>query len=137
MQTLKTLLVSIIIASLLSGQLALADCPNAVTLHVGDKVADCDRIGLSIAFEKGMRKDLIESDFNKKIVEEQAKIIDLKDLSIKQSNEQSTLWKEEATRERDAYDKERSRTNTSFWFGMGLGILVILGGAYAVKSVAR
>lgn len=133
MQTLRTLLVSTMIVSLLSTS-SFADCPNAVNLKVGDKVTDCDRVGLSTQFEKGLRKDLIESDYNKKIIDEQAKIITLKDLSIKQSNDQATLWKDESTRERDAYDRERSRTTTSFWMGLGVGILVIIGGAYALKA---
>jgi hypothetical protein len=137
MRIAKTLLVSTIIVSQISSILAFADCPNAVVLHVGDKVTDCDRVGLSTGYEKSVRKDLIETDFNKKIIDEQTKIIDLKDLSIKQSNDQAMLWKTESDREREAYDKERARTNTSFWVGMGVGILVILGGAYAVKSVAR
>ena len=141
MQTPKTQLVSIIIVLSLISNIAfaadLSSCPNAVSLHVGDTVKDCSRIGLSVDYEKTVRKQLVESDFDKKIIDEQAKIITLKDLSITNLNDQSKLWKDEAQREREQVDKERARTSTSFWVGLGVGIATILAGAWTVKQVAR
>lgn len=54
---------------------ALADCPNAVALNVGDKVTDCPRIGLSLDYDRQVRKDLVDRDYNKQIVDQQKKLL--------------------------------------------------------------
>lgn len=138
--TKKQLTSTMIVLSLISNITFAADlssCPNAVSLHVGDTVKDCPRVGLSVDYEKTVRKQLVESDFDKKIIDEQAKILTLKDLSITNLNDQSKLWKDEAQRDREQVDKERARTSTSFWVGLGVGIATVLASAWAVKQVAR
>lgn len=111
-------------------------CVPAVRLKVGDKVTDCDRIGLSEQADLETRKQLVEGDYNKKILDEQQKIIDLKDLQIKYTTEQKDLWQSDAMRERAAYDAERSRTNMNFWIGLGAGILLTVAAGWAVGQAA-
>jgi len=84
-----------------------------------------------------MNKDLVTGDFDKQIADEQKRVIELKDLRIAESDKQGSLWKTEADRERDAYDKERNHGDTKFWIGIGLGAFTILAGAWAVKQVAK
>lgn len=135
----KIRLISLIIATILiTNNVALAaSCTPAVSLKVGQSVTDCDRVGVAKEVMQQIDKDLAEGDFNKQIVEEQKKVISLKDLRISESDQQTTLWKADSQREREAYDKERARSDTKFWVGMGLGVLTILAGAYVVKQVAR
>jgi hypothetical protein len=116
---------------------SLAVCDNAVTLRKGDTVKDCDRIGYSLEYDKTVRADLVEGDYNKKIVEEQKKLIELKDLSISLNQKQSELWKEEAMREREAYDKERNKGNKSLWLGIALGVLLTVGAGYAIGQASK
>lgn len=106
-----------------------AECPSAVTLRVGDAVTDCTRVGLNLETNKQVQKDLIEGDYNKKIIEEQKKLINIKDLQIKYSEEQYQLWKTDALRERESVDKLRKDNKQDFWVGILLGAgAVILGG---------
>ncbi len=116
---------------------AMAECPNAVTLHVGDKVTDCDRVGLALDYNKKVQAALVENEYNKRLLDEQGKLISLKDLSIQQSAQQSELWKNEAQRERIALDKERSRTKWEFWAGIGAGILLTVGAGWAIGQAAK
>lgn len=117
--------------------LSFADCPNAVNLNVGDKVTDCPRIGLSVEYDKQIRKDLIEGDYNKQIVDQQKKIIDLKDLQVRQTSEQADLWKSEALREREALDKERNKTNWGFWGGLIGGVALTVLAGWAVGQAGK
>jgi hypothetical protein len=112
-------------------------CPPAVRLNVGDKVTDCPRIGLSDEADLENRKQLVEGDFNIKIIDEQKKMLDLKDLQISYIQKQDDLWKADALREREAYDKERSRSNTSFWVGFGVGLLTVVVTGYALGQVHK
>jgi hypothetical protein len=128
-------LTSIIIAISLVSNIALADCISAISLNVGDKVTDCPRIGLSHDADLQIRKDLVEGDYNKKIVITQKSIIDLQNEQIDYMQQQSSLWKTDALRERAAYDSERSRNNVNFWIGLGVGILTVVVAGYAIGQV--
>lgn len=129
----KTLLVFIILGS----HVANSSCPNATYLGVGDTVKDCPRIGLSVEYDLQIRKDLIEGDYNKKILEEKDKLLIIKDTKIKYLEDQYDLWKNEAAREREEYDKIRKNQNSDFWYGIMLGAGSILMGAWAIKQVGK
>lgn len=116
---------------------AIANCPNAISLNVGDKVTDCPRIGLSVEYDKQVRKELVEGEYNKQIVDQQKRIIELKDLQIKQTTEQSDLWRSEALREREALDKERNKTNWGLWGGILGGIALTVLAGWAVGQASR
>lgn len=104
---------------------------------MGDTVRDCPRIGLSEEADLEIRKQLIEGDYNKKILAEQERVISLKDLQIKYTTEQKDLWKSDALREREAYDKERRRTSANFWIGLGAGILLTVAAGWAVGQAGK
>lgn len=127
----------VVFAMLMAPVRSLADCPNAISLGVGEKVTDCPRIGLSLEYDKQVRKDLIEGDFNKKIVEEQKKLIDMKDLQMKYTIEDRDLWKAEAIREREALDKERNKTNWGLWGGLIGGIALTVLAGWAVGQAGK
>lgn len=133
---LKKIFVSILIVATTSQALAV-ECPNATYLKIGDVVKDCDRIGLSKEYDLGLRKELIESDYNKQVIVEQKKLLDLKDISISVYEQKSDLWKSEAERERTQLDKERDRNGKYFWLGILSGIGLTLGAAWAVGQVSR
>jgi hypothetical protein len=116
---------------------AFADCKPAVRLNVGDKVTDCPRIGLSEDADKQIRIDLIEGDFNKKIVEEQKRQIDLKDLMITDLRTQKDLWRDDAMREREYADSQRAKSDRNFWIGFGIGILSVVAAGYAIGQVSK
>ena len=116
---------------------AFAECENATTLRKGDVVKDCDRIGYSMEYDKTVRSDLVEGDYNKKIVEEQKKIITLKDLSIDLNQKQGTLWREEAIRTRKELDAEKNKGDKSLWIGITMGILICVAAGYAIGQVAK
>jgi hypothetical protein len=97
---------------------------------VGDTVKDCDRIGLSIPYDESVRKDLVELEFNRKIIGEQKRLIDLKDLAIQTSQEQSNLWKEEAI-------SQRKSSSTNFYLGVAGGIVIVLASAWALGQVSN
>jgi len=86
---------------------------------------------------KQAQLDIIERDYLKKQLDETKKIIELKDLMITNQERQTDLWKADAMRERANYDKEKGRSETSFWIGMGAGFLTILAGAWAIKQVSK
>lgn len=132
----STALLSITTALSLSSSPALA-CSPAVKLFVGDKVTDCPRIGLSEEADLANRKQLIEGDYNLKILSEQKQMLDLKDKQISYIQKQDDLWKADAERERAAYDAERGRAKTEFWIGLGVGILTVVVAGYAVHQVAK
>lgn len=127
----------LIISTILSPLRSFADCQNAISLNVGDKVTDCPRIGLSLDYDRQIRKELIEGDYNRQIVDQQKRIIDLKDLQIKQTTDQADLWKSEALREREALDKERNKTNWGFWGGLIGGVALTVLSAWAVGQASR
>lgn len=137
MKILKKLIVKILIVSLITVNIAQAECPNVVTLNIGDSVKDCNRIGLSVDYEKRIRKELHENEYNKRLLEEQNKLIELKDLKSTELEKQSNLWKSDALREREALDKERNKPNYGFWGGLVLGIGVVVLGAWSIKQVGR
>jgi len=129
-------LISILLCLSLIGN-AFATCDNAVILKKGDVVKDCDRVGLSIEYNDQVMKDLVEGDYNGKIVEEQKKVLTLKDLSIDLNKKQADLWKEEAQRERKLYDEERNKGDKSLWIGITMGILITVAAGYAIGQVSR
>lgn len=137
MKSSKIVALVLAVSILFTSVPSFADCQPAVSLNVGDKITDCPRIGLSLDYDKQLRKDLIEGDYNKQIVEEQKKIISLKDLQIKQTTEQSDLWKQEALRERDALDKERNKTNWGFWGGLIGGVALTVLAGWAVGQASK
>ena len=116
---------------------AFAECDNAVILKKGDVVKDCDRVGLSMDYNNQVMKDIVEGEYAGKIVEEQKKIITLKDLSIDISQKQSELWKEEATRTRKELDSEKNKGNKSLWIGIALGLCLTIAAGYALGQVSR
>lgn len=132
---MKIVLTFIIVVSLLIPRTVLADCPNAVSLKVGDKVTDCDRIGLSLPYDLKVRQSLVEGDYNLKIIEQKDRLITAKDLALKDADEQKILYRDEANRARKDADDARASANTRFWIGVGVGFLAILGGAWAVGQV--
>lgn len=127
----------LIMSTMLSPFSSFADCQNAISLNVGDKVTDCPRIGLSLDYDRQIRKELIEGDYNRQIVDQQKRIIDLKDLQIKQTTDQADLWKTEALREREALDKERNKTNWGFWGGLIGGVALTVLAGWAVGQASR
>lgn len=132
---MKIALTFIIVVSLLCPRYALGDCPNAISLKVGDKVTDCDRIGLSVPYDLKVRQSLIEGDYNLKIIAEKDRLITAKDLALKDADEQKVLYRDEATRARKDADDARASANTRFWIGVVVGFLAILGGAWAIGRV--
>ena len=129
---------TIIAISLTISSIAQAeDCKPSVLLKIGDKITDCDRVGLSLDTDLKVRKELVEGDFNKKILEEQKKVIDLKDLTIKYTSDQKDLWKMEADRSHDLYLRERDRNDKYFWIGIAAGILLTVGAGYAIGQAAN
>ena len=123
------------IFTILVSQISKADCPNAVYLNVGDTVKDCPRIGLSKQFDLQNRKDLLELDYDKKILQEKDLLLGMKEDRVSYLSKQSDLWKSEAQRERDEYDKIKKDTKVDFWYGVLLGAGSILLGAWTVKQV--
>lgn len=121
----------------LNSGLLYADCPSSVNLAIGDKVTDCPRVGLSEATAKKIQLELISADYSAKELYATKDLLTLKDLMIANQIQQTELYKADSMRERAAYDKAQSRTSTSFWVGIGVGVLTVLAGAYAVKSVAK
>jgi hypothetical protein len=122
---------------LLCFTLRALSCENAVNLNKGDTVKDCDRVGLSVEYNKKVMKDLVEGDYNKKIIEEQRKIIELKDLSMELSRKQSDMWKEESYRNRSSLDHERGKVSKSLWIGVSLGILMTVAAGYAIGQASK
>jgi len=112
-------------------------CPNAVLIRVGEKVTDCDRIGLNLEFERSVREQVIQNDFNLKIIEEQKKIIDFKDLTIKTSQDQALLWKEEAERARQKYDEANQARSKDFLYGVIGGIVLTALAGWTIGQVAK
>ena len=137
MSTNKLLAFFVGVAMIASPARSFAECQNAISLNVGDRVSDCPRIGLSLDYDRQIRKDLIEGDFNKQIVDQQKRIIELKDLQIKQTSEQADVWKTEALREREALDKERNKTNWGFWGGLIGGVALTVLAGWAVGQASR
>jgi hypothetical protein len=116
---------------------AAEKCPSAVLLRVGDRVSDCERIGLNLQFEKTVREQVIQNDYNLKIIEEQKKIIDLKDLTIRSSQEQAQLWKEEAERARKKYDEASQTRSKDFLYGLIGGVILTALAGWTVGQVAK
>ena len=136
----RPLISGTLVLTLLTSNIALAGtskCPNAVLLKVGDTVTDCDRIGLNLEFEKTVREQVIQNDYNLKIIDEQKKVIDLKDLTIKTSQEQAQLWKEEADRSRKYADEANQNRSKDFLFGLIGGIVLTALAGWTIGQVAN
>lgn len=134
----KPLISGILILGVLTSNLALAkDCPNAVLLRVGDKVTDCDRIGLNLQFDKQIRQEIIEAEFNDKIIQEQKKMLDLKDLTISTTREQADLWKAEAERLRKKNDEQKWIDTPNFLLGFLSGVAIMALAGWTVGQVAN
>lgn len=129
--------ISLFLVICLTGQSFAAECPNAIDLSKGATVTDCDRVGLSKEYAAQVRKELIEGDYNRQIVEEQKRLINIKDLALKSSGEQVDLWRSEAGRSREQLDRERSRGNLPIFIGFLSGVAMVLASAWAVKQVGR
>jgi hypothetical protein len=106
-------------------------------LKVGDTVKDCDRIGLNLQFERSVREQVIQNDYNAKIIDEQKKIIDLKDLTINTSQQQAQLWKTEAERSRKLADEANQEKTKDFAYGLVGGILLTVLAGWALGQVAK
>lgn len=114
-----------------------SECPNSLFLKVGDVVTDCDRIGFNLEFEKTIRQQIIENDYNLKIIEEQKNILLLKDLTIRTSQMQSVLWKEEADRLRKKYDDLNETKSKDFLYGVIGGIILTALAGWSLGQVAK
>lgn len=136
-KTLIRLLSIMSATSVVTSNFAYADCPPAVRLRVGDKVTDCERIGLSDEADLKVKKDLIEGDFNKKIIDEQKRQLELKDLVITDYSKRSDLWEQEAMRAREVADKAQNRSENNFWLGILAGVALTLGAAWGYGQVAK
>jgi hypothetical protein len=132
------LISGILVLSLLASNQAWAKgCPNAVLLRVGEKVTDCDRIGLNLEFDKQVREQIVQYEFNLKIIEEQKKMLDLKDLTISTTREQAELWKIEAERLRKKDDEKRWLNTPDFIIGFLSGMAVMALAGWTVGQVAN
>lgn len=114
-----------------------AECPNAVYLPQGSTVEDCDRMGLSIPYNDRVRKELIENEYNKKIVIEQKKMITLKDLMVTEVKGQNDVLKTEDTRLRKDNDDLRRGSDWKLWVGVGIGIVATVLGAWGLGQIGR
>jgi hypothetical protein len=108
-----------------------------VRYGVGDRVADCPRIGLSLEADAQNRAQLVQFDYDQKVIDAQAKELTLKDLMISDQKARGDLFQADAQRERESADKARASEKTSFWVGVGAGFLTILLGAWSVRQVSK
>ena len=115
---------------------AYADCPNAVDLKVGDTVKDCDRVGLSLDYNKTVQKQLVDGDYNAQIVEEQQKQLTLKDLDIQYQQKRGDDAIADAGLYKSQLDQERQKSKVDLWLGIGIGLLAAYIGAQAVRAGA-
>lgn len=125
-----------LIIMLLPG-LCWGDCPNAIRLLPGAKNDECERIGLEVNAEKSVREDLVRGEYNAKIVDEQKRQLDIKDLTIAEYEKKTGLQGQEIERLRARNDSLENRSSTTFWLGLGAGIIVVLVGSIAIKNVAK
>jgi SMC interacting uncharacterized protein involved in chromosome segregation len=97
----------------------------------GTRNDTCLRIGVAKDVMEQIDQNLVDADYNKQIIQEQQKVIDLKNTQITDANDQVTLWKAEDDRERKAYDAEREKTKWELWGGIigGIGLTVLAGWA--------
>jgi hypothetical protein len=112
-------------------------CPNAVSLPVGSTVKDCARVGLSADYDKTVRKELVEGDQNKVIVQQQTQIIQLKDLTIKSTQDEAAIWKQQSDAATEALEKEKNRSSMTLIGGILIGAGAILLSSWAVKNVSK
>lgn len=134
---MKKLIIAMMTIVLLGTIPAKATCPNAIRLNVGDKVIDCDRIGLSIEYDKRIRKELIEGEYDKKIVKEQKRQITMKDLTIQEVDKRSDLWEKESERLREENDELKKGNNWKFWVGIFSGIALTVLSGWSVGQIAK
>jgi hypothetical protein len=113
------------------------DCPNAIDLKVGDKVIDCDRVGLKKDYAKDVEEDLLIANFNRKIAEDEAKIAANKDKRIEDADAQAARWEAENEKTRQQLIEEQKRGKVDFWIGFASGFVTILLGAIAIKEAAK
>lgn len=126
-------LISLIIISSLISNIALGGCPNAVTLHVGDTVKDCDRVGLSTARANEVEKTIKQGEINLQIIQTQNDLIKMKDDKAAEAMKAASLYKDDDQRERGEVDRLRSEGTTKILIGIGLGFL----GAWVAAEAAR
>jgi hypothetical protein len=126
---LATLLISTTIASS-----AAADCPNAVDLKVGDTVKDCDRVGLSLDYNKTVQKQLVDGDYNAQIVDEQGKQLTLKDLDIQYQQKRGDNAIADSSLYQSQLAQEKQKSKFDLWIGIGIGLLAAYIGAEAVRA---
>ena len=127
---------TIIISSLLSN-IALADCPNAVRLKVGDTVTDCERIGLSLDEDLRVREAIKNGEIDSQLVEEQKRLIDMKDLTIKDASDENKDLKDEVKRTRKEVDDSRGASHMELFIGMGIGIALTAIVAWEIQKVVQ
>jgi hypothetical protein len=100
-------------------------------------VTDCQRIGVTKPTMDKINQDLVIGDYNAQIVDEQKKVIDLKDLQLQDTSKDRDIWKAEAVREREVVDKYDSKTNWILWGGILAGIALTVGAGYAIGQVRK
>ena len=122
---------------MLSSMQATAGCPNAIRLLPGAQNDTCERIGLSVDYDVTVRKQLVEGDYNKQLVQQQKQLLDLKDLQIADHEKEEGVLKDEVQRERSALDAERARAKLDFWIGAAAGVLTVVLSAWVVKRTIR
>jgi hypothetical protein len=130
-------LIAILAALHLAAAPTLAGCQNAIRLLPNAQNDSCERIGLEVNFEKSIREDLVRGDYNARIVKEQEKQLQIKDLTLTAYEKKDGLQTAEIERVRKRADEIEGRQKTDFWLGLGIGIGLAVVSAWIVKQVAR
>lgn len=125
----------ILLSFLLIPSLLMAQCENAIHLLPGATNDGCERVGLSVPYEKQIRTIVEKFTIQQAINQAQADLISATKASLAACSDDRALIKADDDRERTAYDKERARTRWDFWGGVIAGFGAALLGAYIVKSV--
>lgn len=137
MQHIRAQIVTILLIGTIIANPAYATCPNAINIKKGDKVTDCDRIGYSREYDKKVRHQLIDAEFDKKRLDVTKKqVIELKDLMVVKT-ERANFAEDAMVRARKERDKERARNQTVFFIGMGVGIGLVTLAAYILGQATK
>lgn len=116
-------LISLILISCLLSNIALADCPNAIDLKVGDTVQDCDRVGLSKTRALEVENTLKQGKINLKIIDTQTDLLKWKDTKITTVTQERDEYKNDDQRERQETDRLRNEGSTKLIIGVVVGVV--------------
>jgi hypothetical protein len=98
-------------------------CPNAVRLKVGDKVTDCERIGLSLTEDLTVRTNLEQGKINSQIIDTQADLIKQRATQLDDSQKETALYKDDSKKAWGEVDRLRSEGDTRLIIGIAAGVL--------------